>query len=75
MATHSSILAWRIPHGQRSLADYSPKGQKESETTEQLSTHALLRSHVSCVRFKARCLFAINEDIKLEIYDKHMYVI
>ena len=24
MATHSSILAWRIPHGQRSLADYGP---------------------------------------------------
>ena len=24
MATHSSILAWREFHGQRSLADYSP---------------------------------------------------
>ena len=24
MATHSSILAWRIPHGQRSLVGYSP---------------------------------------------------
>jgi len=21
---HSSILAWRIPHGQRNLVDYSP---------------------------------------------------
>ena len=28
-ATHSSILAWRIP--------YSPWGHKESDTTEQLS--------------------------------------
>ena len=28
MATHSSILAWRI-HGQRSLAGYSPWGHKE----------------------------------------------
>ena len=27
MATHSSILAWRI-HGQRSLAGYSPWGLK-----------------------------------------------
>ena len=27
MATHSSILAWRI--GQRSLAGYSPWGHKE----------------------------------------------
>ena len=32
--THSSILAWRISHGQRSLAGYSPTDWKESETTE-----------------------------------------
>ena len=29
MATHSSILAWRI-HGQRRLVGYSPWGHKES---------------------------------------------
>ena len=34
MATHSSILAWRIP-----LVCYSPWGHKESDMTEQLSTH------------------------------------
>ena len=33
MATHSSMLAWRI-HGQRSLAGYSPWGCKELDTTE-----------------------------------------
>ena len=33
MATHSSILAWKIPW-QRSLVGYSPWGGKESETTE-----------------------------------------
>ena len=33
MATHSSILAWKI-HGQRSLAGYSPWGRKESDMTE-----------------------------------------
>ena len=41
MATHFSILAWRI-HGQRSLAGYSPWGGKESdmtEVTEQAHTH------------------------------------
>ena len=38
MATHSSILAWRIPHGQRSLVGYSPWGRKESDMTERLST-------------------------------------
>ena len=26
MATHSSILAWKNPHGQRSLVGYSPWG-------------------------------------------------
>ena len=35
MATHSSILAWKIP--QRSLVGYSPWGHKESDTTEQLT--------------------------------------
>ena len=35
MATHSSILAWKI-HGQRSLEAYSPWGHKESDTTEGL---------------------------------------
>ena len=37
MATHSSILAWR-PHGQRRLVGYSPRGHKESDTTERLNT-------------------------------------
>ena len=38
MTTHSSILAWRHPHGQRSLVGYSPWGHNESDTTERLST-------------------------------------
>ena len=34
MATHSSIIAWRIPIlGFRSLEDYSPMGLRESDTT------------------------------------------
>ena len=33
MATHSSNLTWGL-HGQRSLAGYSPRGRKESDTTE-----------------------------------------
>ena len=37
MATHSSILAWRIPG--RSLVGSSPLGHKESDTTERLSLH------------------------------------
>ena len=34
MATHSSILAWRMPWTERNLAGYSPRGRKESATTE-----------------------------------------
>ena len=37
MATHSSILAWRIAMDTRALAGCSPWGSKESDTTERLS--------------------------------------
>ena len=37
MATHSSIIAWRIPRTE-ALGGYSPWGHKESDMTEQLST-------------------------------------
>ena len=33
MATHSSILAWRIPRTE-GLAGYSPEGRKESDMAE-----------------------------------------
>ena len=36
MATHSSILALRIPKDKRSLVGYSPWGSKEWDTTERL---------------------------------------
>ena len=45
MATHSSILAWEIPKGQRSLADYSPWGCKRvghnlaTKTTKNICIH------------------------------------
>ena len=39
MATHSSILAWRIP-GTGEPGELQPMGCKESDTTEQLThTH------------------------------------
>ena len=40
MATHSSILAWKIDR-QRSLVSCSPRGCKESDTAEHLSTHTI----------------------------------
>ena len=35
MATHSNILAWRIPQSEEP-ASYNPWGCKESDTTERL---------------------------------------
>ena len=35
MATHSSILAWRIPWTEEPGSYYSPWGRKESDTTER----------------------------------------
>ena len=40
MATHSSILAWKIPRT-RSLAGYNPWSHKESDTTERLYMYRL----------------------------------
>ena len=39
MATHSSILAWRIPMDKRTLAGYSPRGHQESDMTDLVSTY------------------------------------
>ena len=36
MATHSSILAWRIPWTEEP-GGYSPRGHKELDTTESLT--------------------------------------
>ena len=40
MATHSSILAWKIPR-RKSLVGYSPWGRKESDTTDFSPFHKL----------------------------------
>ena len=39
MATFSSFLPWKS-YGQRSLVSYSPRGGKESDTTEHTHTQA-----------------------------------
>ena len=45
MATHSSILAWRIPWAEEPGSLYSPWDHEESDTTEQLHFHFSL----SCI--------------------------
>ena len=40
MATHSSILAWKIPWTEDVICfSHSPWGHKESDTTEQIHFH------------------------------------
>ena len=43
VATHSSILAWRIPQIEEPVG-YSPKGRKESDMTEQLIKYMYMYS-------------------------------
>ena len=43
MATHSSILAWKIPWTEE--LGYCPWGCKESDTTERLHYHYELTRH------------------------------
>ena len=54
MATHSSVLAWRIPWTEEP-GGYSPRGRKESDTTERLSAHT--RIQLSQQRLSKRRLF------------------
>ena len=44
MATHSSVLAWRIPWTEES-GRLQSMGLQESDMTEQLSTHANTYTH------------------------------
>ena len=45
MATHF-YSCLENPHGQRSLAGYSPQGHKESDTTERKDTTLLLMTEI-----------------------------
>ena len=56
MATHSSILTWRIPL--RILAGYSPWGHKKSDMTEWLSTAQM--SEIPCFNIFTFDLFCFT---------------
>ena len=47
MATHSSILAWGKFHGQRNLVGYHPRGPKESDMTQLLSTTGYMNTYIT----------------------------
>ena len=56
MATHSSILAWRIPF-MRSLVGYSPWGHKELDTAEATEHVSQCRENVRC---RKRWIYSIR---------------
>jgi len=60
MATHSSILSWKI-HGQRSLAGCSPWGCKKSDTTERLTFSLSPRSGLRHAAVLSRVLVLETE--------------
>ena len=75
MVTHSSVLAWRIPS-----ADYSPKGHKESDTSEQLHIQArhnaislvmILNQSLSDNNYYLRSGKISKEKIKLKAQEWH----
>ena len=48
MATHSSVLAWRI-HGQRSLAGYTPRGRRVGDDWATKPCTSLYRTSLGCI--------------------------
>ena len=59
MATHSSILAWRIPWMEE-LGGLQSMGRKESDTTEQLHFHFQTMVEVMKIMGKNIVMFAIE---------------
>ena len=68
MATHSSILAWRIPWTEDSCRLQS-MGLQESDTTEWLSTHTHIHACVCVCVYNWVTLYSGNEpNIENQLY-------
>ena len=71
MATHCSILAWRVPWTEEP-GGYSPWGHKGSDTTEPLSTHkANSQSSWTVSRGAGDGHSSTTEKIHLEVCAQH----
>ena len=77
MATLTPVFLPGKSQGRRSLADYSPWGCKESDTTERLSTISVFK-HVNVWRFhsgfqkKKKCLFNRNRSLYSQIQHERL---
>ena len=69
MAAHSTVLAWRTPWT-RSLVGYSPRGCKESDTTEQLTLSLSIAlqiafpEHLLCARCCVQLITQNNKPVR-----------
>ena len=59
MATHSSVLAWRIPRTEEP-GGYSPRGRKESDTAERLHFKVYLHWQEGSLTTGATCIISSN---------------
>ena len=65
MATHSSILAWKIPQTEEPGRLQFLGGHKESDTTEQLSTHIQM--------YLFLLFFAVNKNIEYSLFHYDLF--
>ena len=75
MATHSSILAWRIPRTEEP-GSYGPWGHKESDITEQqqLSVDIVCCSHTVTVGARLSFAFWAGDRAQMELAGLAMLV-
>ena len=66
MATHSSVLAWRIP-GMGSLVGCRLWGHTESDTTEATQQQQQVKGNLAVVKFSA--IILQMKTLKLLIYN------
>ena len=56
MATHTPVFLPGKSHGRRSLVGYSPRGRKESDTTEErLHFHSINSPMMTDFKFPMQC--------------------
>ena len=65
MATHSSILAWKIPWTEELGGLYSSWGHKQLDTTERLThTHTLHMPKLLLLHWKVSFISKINFEVR-----------
>ena len=66
MATHSSILDWRIPWTEEPGRLHTVHGVTESDTTKQLTLSLIFNRYVeNKIKNRKRIVFSINEARKI----------